>query len=218
MTGSRLSQSTERGNYSRTGSASQLLHVRFGSMWHDAVRCLSGWVVVAARRHCKFPPTRTMRGYGDQHCFDRDTVAGRLLRNTTPYGITTSLRRHSEETTIKVWTMGVPNASLDQLGARRVQVSRVPPMHRLQHSRLAACVMLTSLAIWCGFALLVFIIGASQKVTTLAAPVTNEAVEAIDLAVADFDEPQVSPASAIKGDRLPLLSSLPPPSQPTAEP
>jgi hypothetical protein len=76
---------------------------------------------------------------------------------------------------------------------------------------------LTSLAIWCGFGLLVFIIGASPKVTTTAASATNEAVKTIDLAVADFDEPQVSPASAVKGDRLPLLSSLPP-SQPTAEP
>ena len=45
----------------------------------------------------------------------------------------------------------------------------------------------------------------------------EQAVEAIDLAVADFDEPQVPAASAIKGDRLPLLSALPP-SQPTAEP
>lgn len=90
-------------------------------------------------------------------------------------------------------------------------------MHPLLGSRLATLVALTGLAIWCGFALLGFTSGVSPKVTKRAAPATNEAVEAIDLAVADFDEPQVPAASAIKGDRLPLLSSLPP-SQPTAEP
>jgi len=89
-------------------------------------------------------------------------------------------------------------------------------MHPLLGSRLATPVALTSLAIWCGFALLVFSIGASPKVPTTAAPATNEVAEAVALTVADVEEPQV-PASAIKGDRLPLLSSLPP-SQPTAEP
>ena len=90
-------------------------------------------------------------------------------------------------------------------------------MHPLLVSRLATLLALASLAIWCGFALLVFIIGASQKVTTTAAPATNDAAGGFDLAIADFREPQVSAASATKGDRLPLLSSLPPP-QPTPEP
>src|SRR4051794_23077986 len=80
-------------------------------------------------------------------------------------------------------------------------------MHPLLHSRLATPFALTSLAIWCAFALLVFTIGASPKVTTTAAPVSKAGGDGIAFATADVDEPQVA-AGAIKSDRLPL----PPPS------
>jgi hypothetical protein len=88
-------------------------------------------------------------------------------------------------------------------------------MHPPLGSRLATTIWLTSLAIWCGFGLLVFAIGASPKVTTTVAPAaTNEGARAIALAVADVDELQ-APTTA-KSDRpLPPPSLLPSP--PTAE-
>ena len=90
-------------------------------------------------------------------------------------------------------------------------------MHPHLHSRLATPVALTSLAIWCAFALLVFTIGASPKVTTTAAPVSNAPGDPIAFATADVDEPQVS-AGAIKSDRLPIPpASSPLPSAPVAE-
>jgi hypothetical protein len=90
-------------------------------------------------------------------------------------------------------------------------------MYPILHSRLATPVALTSLAIWCAFALLVFTIGASPKVTTTTAPVNNARGDLIAFATADVDEPQVS-ATAIKSDRLPLpLPSSPLPSPPVAE-
>ena len=94
---------------------------------------------------------------------------------------------------------------------------RVPPMHPPLGSRLATPVALTSLAIWFGFGLLVFAIGASPKVITTVAPATDEGAEAITLAVADVDELQ-APATTAKSDRLPLRSPSAPPSSLTAEP
>lgn len=84
----------------------------------------------------------------------------------------------------------------------------MPP---LLQSRLATLVALTSLAIWCAFALLVFSIGASPKVTTTASLAINQGATVISLTAADVDELQV-PATTTKSDRLPL-----PPLSPLAE-
>lgn len=90
-------------------------------------------------------------------------------------------------------------------------------MHPYLHPRLATHVAVISLAIWCAFALLVFTIGASPRgVSITAGSGTNETAEPIALVVAN-EGPQVT-ARAIKGDRLPPFSLVPPPSTANVEP
>jgi hypothetical protein len=88
-------------------------------------------------------------------------------------------------------------------------------MYPLLRSRLVAPVAF-SLAIACAFALLLFTIGATPRVTATTAPAVARGSA---LTVAEADGPQES-ASSRKGDRLPLppRSSPPPSSLPAAEP
>ena len=84
-------------------------------------------------------------------------------------------------------------------------------MRPLEHSRLVTAITVTSLAIWCAFALLVFSIGANPKVAKAVVPAIDQDASVIDLAVADVDEPQL-PAATTKSDQLPPRSLFPPPS------
>lgn len=92
-------------------------------------------------------------------------------------------------------------------------------MRPIEHSRLTTALTLTSLAIWCAFALLVFTIGASPKVAKTVVPAIDRSAGVVALAVADVDEPQL-PAVTTKGDQLslPPRSLSPQPSPLPAEP
>ena len=91
-------------------------------------------------------------------------------------------------------------------------------MYPLLRSSLVAPVAF-SLAIACAFALLLFTIGATPRVTATTPPAVKQDARRSAFTVAAADGPQES-ASSSKGDRLPLprLSPPSPSSLPAAEP